>query len=70
MQLRCSHCHRPYALGRDEVNAALDEITNESLAHYNSACPHCRHVNRVSRKDLERAAPNWRKETEEETANG
>jgi phage FluMu protein Com len=59
MQIRCSHCHRPYALGKDAVHAALDTLQAEDLSHYNAQCPHCGRTNRVSRQELERSAPDW-----------
>lgn len=59
MQVRCRHCNRPYALGRDEVQAALDIITTENLKHYNSYCPHCGKTNRFSQKQMRRSAPWW-----------
>ena len=62
MQTRCQNCHRPYAIKRDEVHAALDYMAEEDLQHYNSHCPHCGKTNRVSRKQLERAAPNRSRE--------
>jgi Zn finger protein HypA/HybF involved in hydrogenase expression len=62
MQIRCNQCHKPFALGKEAVNAALETITEESLNHYNVYCPHCRRANRVSREELLRAAPGWKKE--------
>jgi hypothetical protein len=59
MQLSCTNCHRPFALSREAVQAALEQVFAEDLGHYNAQCPHCRRVNRVSRKQLQRAAPNW-----------
>ena len=59
MQLRCSNCHRPFALKKEAVEAALEYVTAEKLGHYNAQCPHCRRVNRVSTKQLKRAAPYW-----------
>ena len=59
MQIRCTKCHKPYALGKEAVHAALEIVTEEDLHHYNVPCPHCRKVNRVSQKELKRAAPNW-----------
>lgn len=59
MQIRCSNCHRPYALSNAVVHNALDLMVAEELAHYNAPCPHCRRVNRISRSELERAAPDW-----------
>jgi len=66
MQIRCYHCHRPFALGKEAVHAALDTITAEGLSHYNVPCPHCRRVNRLSRDELHRAAPDWVKDRTKE----
>lgn len=60
MQLRCFNCHRPFALSKEQVRAALDEIVEQELGHYNAQCPHCRRVNRVSRDELMRATPDWK----------
>ncbi len=59
MQIRCVNCSKPFALNKDAVHAALDQIETENLSHFNTACPHCRRMNRVSRKQLQRAAPDW-----------
>jgi phage FluMu protein Com len=68
MQIRCYQCHKPFALGKEAVHAALDEVTEGNLSHYNAQCPHCRRVNRVSRDELMRAAPDWSEtKTEPET---
>jgi phage FluMu protein Com len=66
MQIRCFNCHKPYAMGKEDVYAALDEITEQNLVHFNVPCPHCRRVNRVSRDDLLRSAPEWTKKQKEE----
>jgi phage FluMu protein Com len=67
MQIRCQQCHRPFAIGRDEIHTALALLFDEDLAHYNAQCPHCRKVNRISRDELLRTAPDWkREETEKE----
>ena len=67
MQLRCSNCQRPFALNRDAIYTALDQVYAENLSHYNAQCPHCRRVNRVSKKQLRRAAPNWSPEMAKES---
>jgi len=59
MQIKCRHCNRPYALKREEVLSALNEIHAQNLKHSNSFCPHCGKINRLSRKELQRAAPAW-----------
>jgi hypothetical protein len=59
MQIRCGHCHKPFALSKEAVYGALDAIEAENLIHYNAYCPHCRRANRVSREALQRSAPDW-----------
>jgi len=59
MQIRCTNCHKPFAIGKETVNAALDAIHAEGLNHYNAQCPHCRRMNRLSSEELKRAAPDW-----------
>jgi phage FluMu protein Com len=66
MQIRCFHCHKPYALSKENVVAALEEAIEQNLVHVNVSCPHCRRVNRVSRDDLQRAAPDWVRKPKEE----
>ena len=68
MQIRCYHCHKPFALKKEAVYAALDLISTQELSHYNAPCPHCRRVNRISRQELLHAAPEWEKQATEETA--
>lgn len=70
MQIRCYNCHKPFAIGKQETHAALDMVESQHLSHYDAPCPHCRRVNRVSRQDLERAAPDWKPVSEERSANG
>jgi DNA-directed RNA polymerase subunit RPC12/RpoP len=59
MQIRCSQCHKPFALGKESVHAALDVIAEEDNNYFNAACPHCGRSNKVSRDELLRAAPGW-----------
>jgi len=59
MQIRCYHCHKPFALGRDAIHQALQEMTEGDMGHHNAYCPHCGRANRVSRQELLRAAPDW-----------
>ena len=65
MQIRCFKCNMPIALGRDAIYAALDLVHDENLTHYDVRCPKCRKTNRVSREQLENAAPGWTREREE-----
>jgi phage FluMu protein Com len=69
MQIRCSNCHRPYGLNKEQVHAALDLLEAEHMGHYNATCPHCRRVNRVSHSELLRAAPDWTRQPLEESVN-
>jgi len=59
MQIRCYNCHKPFALSKDTVHAALEQVTSEDLHHFNAQCPHCRRTNKISKEELMRAAPNW-----------
>lgn len=59
MQIRCYHCHKPFAIGKEAVHGALDYTVSEGLSHYNAQCPHCRRANRISVEELRRAAPDW-----------
>ncbi len=68
MQVRCYNCHKPYAIGKQEAQAALDLIAAQGLSHYDAACPHCRRVNRVSRHELERGLPGWKPSEQEQTS--
>jgi RNase P subunit RPR2 len=62
MQIRCYHCHKPFALGKEAVHMALQEMSDSDLSHYNAYCPHCGRANRVSHQELQRAAPDWKPE--------
>jgi phage FluMu protein Com len=59
MQIRCQNCHRPFAISKETVHAALDQMETEGLHHYSIHCPHCRRANRISKEELQRAAPDW-----------
>jgi hypothetical protein len=61
MQIRCQQCHRPFALKKDEIMQALDEMAEEDLTHYNVNCPHCRKMMRITKKSMLRYAPGWKK---------
>jgi hypothetical protein len=56
MQTRCYRCGWSYAIGKDEVKQALTMLNERGKSHYDSPCPRCRHANRISREQLERAA--------------
>ena len=65
MQVRCQQCHKPFALSKETVHAALDMMTGQELHHYNAKCPHCRKITQVSKTELLRAAPDYGKKEEE-----
>lgn len=67
MQIRCQNCHKPFALGKEAVLAALEEIQKEGLTYYNIHCPHCSKTNRASKEELQRAAPDWKGTVEAES---
>ena len=69
MQIRCYNCKKPFALNKEVIYLALDQITEQELSHYDAPCPHCRRINRVSRQELMRAAPEWKNRPHEEIAN-
>lgn len=60
LNMRCFKCSTPFVIKSDEVNAALDQIQTENLKHYNAHCPRCGRANKVSKKQLRQAAPNWK----------
>ncbi|MBI5298191.1 MAG: hypothetical protein HY869_22160 [Chloroflexi bacterium] len=64
MNLRCSFCQTPYAIGRTEMLAALQELEAEHLSHYDAHCPRCRRVTQIPRQKLELANPNWKADVE------
>lgn len=63
MQIRCQNCHRPFGMDKEVVHAALDQLVSEHQGHYNVQCPHCGRLNKVSRSQLRRAAPDWKDTT-------
>lgn len=72
MNLRCMYCQTMFGISRENMLIALRTMEAENLDHFEFHCPHCRRANRVERKKLERANPNWQatlKEMAKETAN-
>jgi len=49
-----------FGVGRDVMLIGLQTMEAEKLTHYEVHCPKCRRANRVERKKLELANPNWR----------
>lgn len=65
MNLRCMYCQTMFAISREEMIAALQTMEAEGLNHYDAHCPKCRRANRVERKKLEMANPNWQETLKE-----
>jgi phage FluMu protein Com len=59
MNLRCMYCQTMFGVSREVMLIGLQTMEAENLAHYEIYCPKCRRANRVERKKLERANPNW-----------
>jgi len=60
MNLRCSYCQTMFALSRETMLVALEQMEAEGLHHYDAHCPKCRRANSMSRDRLEKASPGWR----------
>jgi len=54
MQIRCQQCQKPFGLTSESIQNALQAIEVEKLTHYDMYCPHCRKLNRVSAKEIQR----------------
>lgn len=65
INIRCYSCSTPFSVKSEEVEAALNQVHTEDLKHYNALCPRCGRANKVSKKQLKRAAPNWQPPAEE-----
>jgi cobalamin biosynthesis Mg chelatase CobN len=65
MNLRCMYCHTMFALGREEMLVALQNMSAENLPHYDAFCPRCRRANRIPRQRLEWANPGWQEAVKE-----
>src|SRR5258706_5225684 len=59
MNLRCSYCKTPFAIGRNETLIALQMMQTEDLLHYDAHCPRCRRANQIPRDRLELSFPGW-----------
>jgi len=46
-----------FSLSREQVAAALEELQEKGMSHYNVECPKCRHLIKVPRPSLERMRP-------------
>lgn len=57
MQLRCFQCGWSFAIGKDEIAAAVESLEASGGAHYDARCPRCKRANNVSLEQLKRALP-------------
>ncbi len=55
--VRCQRCGHMFSLSREQVTAALEELQEKGMLHYNVECPKCRHQVKVPRPTLERMRP-------------
>jgi hypothetical protein len=59
------YCQTMFGVSRDVMLVGLQTMEAEGLTHYDIHCPKCRRANRVERKKLEMANPNWRETIKE-----
>jgi len=59
MNMRCMYCQTMFGVSRDVMLIGLQTMEAEKLTHYEIYCPKCRRANRVERRKLELANPNW-----------
>ncbi|MCJ7512523.1 MAG: hypothetical protein MUO23_06085 [Anaerolineales bacterium] len=57
MQIRCQRCGGNVNMRNEEITFALEALKESGGRHYDARCPSCRHSNRVSLEQLQRAAP-------------
>ena len=65
MNLRCMYCQNMFGISRESMLIALQTMEAENLDYFEFHCPKCRRANRVERKKLERANPNWQEALKE-----
>jgi phage FluMu protein Com len=53
------YCQTMFGISRENMLIALQAMEAENLGHSEFHCPKCRRANRVERKKLELANPNW-----------
>ena len=65
MNLRCMYCQTMFGISRENMLIGLQTMETENLSHFEFHCPKCRRANRVERKKLEMANPNWQESLKE-----
>jgi phage FluMu protein Com len=53
------YCQTMFGISRENMLIALQGMEADDLGHFDFHCPKCRRANRVERKKLELANPNW-----------
>ena len=64
MQLKCSYCSTPFAINNETALVAIEELKDPKKHHYDAHCPKCRRAVYVTREQLARAYPVYRKQLE------
>ena len=59
MNLRCMYCQTMFGISRENMLIGLQAMEEDKLDYFEFHCPKCRRANRVERKKLELANPNW-----------
>ena len=62
MQIKCNHCSMPLAINQETAMAAIEELKDQSKHHYDAHCPNCRRTVYVTREQLGRAYPAFKKQ--------
>jgi hypothetical protein len=68
MNLRCIYCQTPFTLARSEMTAAIVQMTEKNMNHYDAHCPRCRRANSISRQRMELFFPNWQEAAKQQMA--
>jgi hypothetical protein len=53
------YCQTMFGISRENMLVALQAMEADNLSYFEFHCPKCRRANRVERKKLELANPNW-----------
>ena len=62
MQLKCAYCSTPFAINQETAMAAIEELKDVKKHHYDAYCPKCRRAVYVTREQLARAYPAFKKQ--------
>jgi len=62
MQIKCNFCSMPFAINHETAMAAIEELKDQTKHHYDAHCPSCRRTVYVTREQLGRAYPAFKKQ--------